>query len=355
MISMLEAQLQKLVSRGNPPSISLSVVKKGELVYNRAFGLADGPNQIRANADTVYHWWSLTKVPTAIAILQLHERGKLDINEPVSRYLTYFEVEYPSHARSEITVRQLLKHTSGLADTIPAMIGWIHAEDEIYDQTKLVRQYLPAYKRVKFEPGSKFLYSNLGYMVLGAIIEEITDLTYESYVIENILRPLKMDKTHFLYLPEMQQNQAVGSHPLFNIYTPLLPFLLDMRMLMRERVKGTYWFNRVYIDTTPPSGLIGTAEDAARLMAGLLNGEALISENTKMMMHTKGDRITQRPLGWAEYGEDEHAWFQHRGGGPGFASVMRIYPDNALGMVIFANSTSSIGNHFIEQVSRIPW
>ena len=154
-VAELESYLNRLVQSGNPPGLSLVVVKDGEIVYNNAFGYADGPNEVKAGPDTIYHWWSMTKIPTAVAIIQLQEQGKLNLDEPVTQYLPWFDVTYPSESSSVITVRHLLQHTSGLPDTIPAMIGWVHYDDATRNQTEIVKKYLPDFNKLKFEPGEK--------------------------------------------------------------------------------------------------------------------------------------------------------------------------------------------------------
>ena len=92
----LEAHLNRLVASGNPPGLSVTVVKDGKIVYNRAFGYADGPKGTLATPETVYHWWSMTKIPTAIAIMQLQERGKLHLDDSVTQHLSWFKAVYPS-------------------------------------------------------------------------------------------------------------------------------------------------------------------------------------------------------------------------------------------------------------------
>ena len=167
-VAELESYLDQLVKSGSPPGLSLVVVKNGTVVYKNAFGYSDGPGGIKADSNTVYHWWSMTKIPTAFAIMQLQEQGNLDLDKAVLEYLPWFEVTYPSDTSPDITVRHLLQHTSGLPDTIPAMIGWVHYEDATRNQTEIVKKYLPEFKKLKFEPGEKAVYSNLNYMVLGA-------------------------------------------------------------------------------------------------------------------------------------------------------------------------------------------
>lgn len=86
-LAELEAFLHRLVASGNPPGISVAVVKDDRLAYERAFGMADAPREVDATPDTFYHWWSMTKIPTAIAVLQLAERDRLHLDAPVTDYL----------------------------------------------------------------------------------------------------------------------------------------------------------------------------------------------------------------------------------------------------------------------------
>jgi CubicO group peptidase (beta-lactamase class C family) len=327
-------------------------MKNGELVYNAAFGLADGPNAVPATVDTVYHWWSMTKMATASAVLQLHQEGRLDIDDPVIDHLPFFDVEYPATDSPRVTIRHLLNHTSGLPDTMPAMIGWVHLADEAADQTALLQRVLPDYRKLRYAPGSDSAYSNLGYMTLGAIIEAVSGGSYEAYVAERILQPLGMARTAFVYTEAMGQQEAFGSHPLVNLYTPLLPFLVDMDSLVRERVGTRYWFNRFYIDATPPTGLIGPATDAARLADALSDNGRLLSAGSLALMRPAGG---ERPLGWAEFGvQDGRDWVQHSGGGPGFAAIMRLYPDENLSIVITANGTNLNREKIVELIAIIP-
>lgn len=353
-ITELERFLTRLVASGNPPGLSVVVVKDGNFVYNRAFGLADGPKQIAATPETVYHWWSMTKIVTAIAILQLQEQGWLKLDDPVTVYLPDFQVQAPADSPA-ITIRHLLNHSSGLSDPVPAMMGWVHYEDEVVNQTELLTRHLPQYNKLQFVPGSKARYTNLGYMVLGAVIEAVSGQSYAAYVTEHILRSLRMTQTSFLYPPARHDQEASGSQPVVHLFTPLLPFLLDTQALIRERSGRTLWLNRVYIDALPSSGLIGAAPDVARLLLAYLNGgeldgvrilspqsvaqmtEAshLLGEGPNMAAYQNG----QHGLGWYVIHEGQRLRLQHDGGGAGFATTMRLYPAEGLGIAILANGT----------------
>lgn len=351
----IEKYIHKIVSISKPPGLSIVVLKDGRIAYSHAFGWADGPDQLSASPDTIYHWWSMTKIPTAVAILQLHDAQKLNIDDPISDYLPFFKVELDGEPAPPITIRQVLRHTSGLQDTIPAMIGWVHYEDEIYNQTALLQEHLPKYTELKFSADSRVAYSNLGYMVLGAIIEKVSGKPYEDYIKECILTPLGMKNTGFLYSSQMSGKIAAGSHPIASIYSPLLPFLLDMKILVKERNGSIYWFNRMYLDVTPPSGLIGSAHEAALLAQALLSKDELLSPESHLLLRPEGSNPTERPLGWAEFNTADRVWVQHSGGGPGFATIMRLYPKEGLGIVIMSNSTNLPREKLVDAFASLEW
>lgn len=335
----LETYLQQLVKTGSPPGLSVVVVKDNKTVYSRAFGYADGPNQISATPETIYHWWSMTKIPTAIAIMQLQEKGLLNIEDAVIEYLPWFEVVYPSTDSPIVSVRHLLQHSSGLPDPIPAIIGWVHYDNNGRDQTDLVKKFLPEYKKLNFKPGEKAAYSNFNYMVLGAIIEAVSGQSYESYIKENILQPLEMTQTDFVYSASMSAHEAIGTLPVVHFYTPLMPTLLDTKALIREQQGQYFWFKRVYIDATPSTGLIGPAPDVAKLMLAYLNGGDKILSPATVALMTNTAPLSRVGLGWFINQDVNNFYLEHTGGGPGFATFMRVYPEKNLGIALLANGT----------------
>ena len=358
-LTELEAYLNLLVKSGSPPGLSMVVVKEGKIVYNNAFGYADQPRNIKATPNTVYHWWSMTKIPTAVAIMQLQEQGKVDIDEPVKKYLPWFDVIYPSAQDPVITIRNLLQHISGLPDTIPAMVGWVYYDDETPNQTEIVKRQLPKFNKLKFKPGSKAVYSNLNYMVLGAVIESVSGQSYRAYIIQNILQPLDMSHTDFVYTPEMANHEAAGTLPISHVYTALLPTILDPRELIRERQGKFLWLNRVYIDATPSTGLIGSAPDMARLIIAYLNlgsldGKSILSpESISLLTNTKP--IDGHGLGWFVYESKNEHYLEHAGGGPGFATTMRLYPDTGLGIAILSNGTDLDREGLVDLFLQLEW
>jgi CubicO group peptidase (beta-lactamase class C family) len=358
-VAELQAFLEALVASGNPPGLSVVVVKDGAVAYERAFGMADGPRGLPATPDTVYHWWSMTKIPTAMAAMQLAERGTLRLDAPVVDYLPWFAVDARSPSSPKITIRHLLNHSSGLPNPMPAMIGWLHYDDAGRDQSALTRRRLPSYRRLRFEPGSDAAYSNLNYMVLGAVIEAASGMPYERYVVEQVLRPLGMQQTDFAYTPTLAAHEAAGSVPVVHYYTPLLPFLLDVRALVRERQDRLLWLRRLYLDATPPSGLIGSASDIGRLMrayldGGEMDGARVLTPEAVRQMNDDG-HVGTRGLGWALGNSNGRLHLQHPGGGPGFATIMRVYPRERLGLSVLANGTDLDYNGLAELLASLEW
>ena len=163
------------------------VADKGEIILKNGYGMANYEYDIRSEPHFKYRIGSLTKMFTAVAVLQLYEQGKLDIFEDFTVYLK----KYPK-PKHRITIHNLLTHTSG----IPSFTSF--ADNNVLkklpaDVNKTIDRFKD--KKLKFKPGTKYDYSNSNYILLGAIIESVSGNTYISYLKENILDPLKMFNT----------------------------------------------------------------------------------------------------------------------------------------------------------------
>ncbi|NOU59643.1 serine hydrolase domain-containing protein [Marinifilum caeruleilacunae] len=354
MVTELDSYLEGLVNSGSPPGLSIVIVKHDSIVYSKGFGWADAPRNIKATPETVYHWWSITKIPTAMAILQLQEQGKLQLEDPVSKYLPFFEVNYPSDNSNIITILHLLNHSSGIPDASGLKLAkWIHHDtDPALDQTALIEELFPDYATLEFEPGENTAYTNIGYMVLGAIIEKVSGQNYRDYIRKNILEPLEMTQTDFVYTNNMQTVEAAGSHPSFSFMAPLLRIM--MGSFIRESSNNSLWLERVYTNQEPPSALIGSTLDASRFMRaylnkGILDGNRILSEASIELMtndshvanaNDEGSFFFRRGIGWHVFKEKDELKLEHTGGGPGFFTIMQIYPSQDLGLVMFCNDLS---------------
>ena len=354
-IAELEDYLNELVEFGAPPGLSLAVAKDGAIVYNKAFGLADGPNRVTATPETVYQWMSLSKIVTSTAVVQLHERGRLNINDEVSQYLPYFEVEYPAEGSEKITIRHLLNHSSGLPD-LKGVFDMFHMEGESPpEQADLVKKALANDSKIKYEPGSQGTYINTGHLILGAIVEKVSGQSFREYVIEQIFRPLGMAYTDYIYKDKMIPRAAVGSQPdaaFVNVIVALTMNRFDE--VIRETVDSRMWYKRFHLDFPGVGGVIGPAGDVARFAMAFLNdgevdGARILSPESVAMM-TREENIVEvkggmtavykgvrHGLGWWTWPDGERTRLMHTGGGPGFAAIMQLYPEERLGIVVLGN------------------
>lgn len=165
---------------------SILVVHDGRIILHKGYGLANLEDKTANGPDTVFRLASVSKQFTAAAILLLEERGALSVDDPLSRYIP----DYPNG--DKITIHNLLTHTSG----IPELLQFVDQSDDYpYTPAELIAIFKD--KPLSFNPGEKFTYSNSNYILLGYIIEQVSQMTYEAFMKENIFKPLGMDHTGY--------------------------------------------------------------------------------------------------------------------------------------------------------------
>jgi CubicO group peptidase (beta-lactamase class C family) len=359
-VEVLEAFLLSRTEKGDVPGLSVSVVKGDRLVWAKGIGVADLAIASPATPQTSYLWFSMTKIVTATAVVRLAEGGKLDLDAPADEYFRGFKiVSQPT----PVTVRQLLNHSSGLANPLP--IRWVRPADAPDSgRDAFVGRLLAKYRKLKSVPGERASYSNLGYLVLGEVISAITGTGYEEHVRREILSPLGMDRTGFSYPEPAGDGAATGYHPLWQALTPLFRAALP-RGVVGQRQGKYVAFNPFYVKGPAYGGLVGGVEEAARfvllhLNGGLADGTRVLSEESVAEMQRVTPRGGKRDfgLGWFRSHEASGrrpAFVEHLGGGAGFWNVMRIYPDESLGLVVMGNMTSYDHESVCDAIVSVPW
>jgi CubicO group peptidase (beta-lactamase class C family) len=170
-----------------------------------------------------------------------------------------------------------------------------------------------------------------------------------------------MQNTNFVYTESMARNEATGSQHLVDLYTVFFP-ILKLNYMIREKVGMRYWFNRVYNDQTPPNGLIGPVTDMALFMVAYLNdGESVLQPETISLMNKASGTLSRpgdsvRGLGWeAHLTTDGRRYLTHSGGGPGFATIFRVYPLENLGVVVMGNDSSIDRETLADVLADMEW
>ena len=227
------------------PGLAYAVVEDGVIHADARGEMLIGSGR-KVTPDTPFVLGSISKSFTAMAVMQLVEAGKVDLDTGISHYLDVFSGR-PSGA---ITIRQLLSHTSGystLQGNQPPT-DLTQSKDALSRQVKRIAQWTPAY-----EPGAKWEYSNANYQILGALIEAVSGLDYASYIETKILEPIGMEHS-FVADGQSHDAMATGHRPWFGTKRPI-------EGSMTDRV------------TAPQGGVIASARDLARYLAIMMNGE----------------------------------------------------------------------------------
>jgi D-alanyl-D-alanine carboxypeptidase len=291
------------------------VAKDGRVLFRHAYGLADRKRRIPNTIRTRFRIGSMNKMFTAVAILQLVERGKVRLTAPLGQYLP----NYPNRdVATKVTIHQLLTHTGGTGDIFgPDFDAHRHDLRTLADYVKLYGK-----RGLEFEPGSQWAYSNYGFILLGAIIEKVTGHSYYDYIHAHIYAPAGMTRSGSL--PE---NQAVAD-----------------RSIGYTKAPGTTgWAPNT--DTLPYRGTsagggYSTVEDLARFAHALLTHKLLSPHSTKLLITGK---VKARPGARYAYGfedareADGNGWVGHGGGAPGMNGDLKIYPKSGYVVAVLAN------------------
>lgn len=309
----IRSHLKNLEKENNLSGVVL-IAKNGKPIYREAFGFANLPDSIKNKLDTKFNLASINKMFTAVAIMQLVESGKISLQDKVGKYL----LDYPNKTVADsVTIHQLLTHTSGMSSF------WEEYDNRAKEKFKRVSDYLPLFvnKKLAFTPGSDFLYSNSGFIVLGLIIEKVSGQDYFDFVKEHLYQPAKMINTDAYELDNAVPNLATG-------YT----------MSLEEPGQ---WKNNTFLNPTkgtPAGGGYSTVDDLLGFANALQNNILLSKESVALCTSGKVKfREGMYGYGFEESTINGHRIFGHTGGHDGVASEIMIYPDLGYTVVILTN------------------
>jgi CubicO group peptidase (beta-lactamase class C family) len=337
-------------ARGESPGLVVATVRTHDPddpeIVVEAGGFAALADHRATDIDTAFLWFSITKLFTATAIMQLHERGQLDIDAPV-RDLLGDEFALDEPRRRPITARDLLSHSSGLGSPSVWSAAAPEGRERRSVQVQLAALLERHGRRLRYQPGADQHYSNLGYVVLGRMIELASGRDYETYVREEILQVLGMDHTGFRWSP-MLDNAAVGHGRKGKFWTTVAKSVANPEVFGPPLPD---WITTVYfeVEGAPYGGLIGTAGDLAKFLGAHLQhgewqGRRILSPASVQTMQTPQHDRRGRPLdyalGWHTDVIDGERYFNHMGKGGGYRPAVRIWPSQHYGVVILTNRTA---------------
>ncbi|MBL7852688.1 MAG: beta-lactamase family protein [Cyclobacteriaceae bacterium] len=326
--------LKDQVISGQTPSVQYAFFDVDSTIHTFRYGVKNVAKAEPIEASSQYHLFSVTKTFTALAVLQLAEAGKVDLSRPASDYLPSFP--YPK----EITVGQLLQHTAGIPNPIP--LRWAHTEAEHagFDERGRFEALFREHNQLEFKPGTAFKYSNLGYVLLGQLIEEVSGQRFEEYISEHIVRKSGADN-HQLGFTIDSNHQATGYHKYWSFSNLLLGVLIDKEKFMGKREDGWKPFEPFYNDGKAYGGMFGTIDGLIHYAQALLRTDSpLLKESSKVVLFAEGiagNKPTGMSMSWFTGELKGNRYVAHAGGGGGYYVELRIYPDLGVGSVILYN------------------
>jgi CubicO group peptidase (beta-lactamase class C family) len=290
------------------------VARNGSIVFEQAYGLANREKKTPNQIDTQFRIGSMNKMFTAVCILQLVQAGKIQLSDAFGKYLTDYTNK---EMASKVTIEHLLTHTGGTGDFFGPEF------DKHRLELKTLQDYVKLYENraLAFEPGSRFEYSNYGFLLLGAVVEKVTGQSYYDYVREHVYQPAGMTSTDSLPENEAVARRSVG--------------------YMKEG-PGPATDNR---DTLPYRGTsagggYSTVEDLFKFATALENHKLLDAAHTDMLWSGKvetgrgGDKYG---FGFFDTAEGGLECFGHGGGAPGMNGDLKICPKPGYIIAVLAN------------------
>ncbi|MEZ5093501.1 serine hydrolase domain-containing protein [Nocardioides sp.] len=315
-----EGTIEEFVARELPasgaPGVAYAVITDGEITTLRGHGVVEKGSTTEVTPDTPFLTGSISKSFTALAVIQLVERGEVDLDTGIGAYVE----EFTDQPAGSITVRQLLDHTSGYStlqgnSTRTAADG---ADDDLAHRVAGLAADAPAHR-----PGERWEYSNANYLILGRAVEVVSGQSYQAYVSQHIFEPLGM--THsFVADGDTHDSMATGHTPWFGTKRPVV-----------GSPPGP--------GTAPAGGVVASAGDLALYLQMMMNGkDDVVTAHDKAQMMTPAGAVSPSyGFGWFLDPTSGTVW--HDGSTPGFETLATMEPEERSGVVVLVNAGSGMG------------
>ncbi len=321
IVDEIKAYMEKL-SKEDIFSGTVLLAKDGKVLFKGAYGLAGKRFNVPNRIDTKFNLGSMNKMFTAVAIAQLVEKGKLSYDDLVGKYLD--ETWVQKETAEKVKIKHLLTHTSGLGS---------YFNKKYWDSSRLLYRDLEDYKpliiddKPRFEPGSRWGYSNTGMFLLGAIIEKASGMDYFDYIRENIYKPAGMINSDCFEMDRPVPNLAIG-------------------YIKKYTRTGFYWRNNILehvVKGGPAGGGFSTVEDLLAFDRALRGNKLITKESVELVTSAKPE-LNSRTYGYgfiiSEKGDERIVG--HSGGFVGIRSTLRIFLRSGYTIAVMSNYTSGM-------------
>ncbi len=317
MEKFISAELESRRHTGS----SVAVVLKDAIVWSKGFGYRSVEKKLNAVPETTYRCASVTKPVVATGFLQLMEKGKFHLDDPVNNHL---DVKIQTTFGKEPTIRDLLTHHSGLPTRVPPIF---------YRRSEALtlRKYIAKAARTVQPPGKSYAYCNTAFTIIGHLIELFSGTPYDRYLRENVLKPLEMNSSDFESTKTIEEQLTQGYDRAGGPDESVQP--------VKPYVNGT-------VPEDPCGSLFSTVMDlshfvVAHMNGGIYKGHRILKSETLEEMHKlqagAGSSRSGMALSWFRNIHDGHAMLSHTGSMPGFTNHVAFYPDQKMGVCWLSN------------------
>ncbi len=324
----LDSFIDKELITFDIPGMSVAVVKGTEIVWQKGFGWQNSIERKPTSSNTVFRVGSISKLFNAVAVMQLHEKGILNIDVPITEYCSELTFKNKFESTAPITLRHLLSHRAGILRESPVGNYFDDGEPSIEETVHSIID-----TDLIYEVGQNCKYSNLGPTISGYIIEKVTGVSFPEYVKEHILTPLEMNSSSFLFDNQMVQENLATS------------FMVNFD-------NELFQAPTFQLGTIPAGNLYSTSSDLANFMICMMNkgefrGKRVILEGTLQEMQSlqfdSNNGIRNFGLGFSLGKLGEYHSFSHTGIVYGFTSDFYALKEPQLGVIILNTVDGAVG------------
>ncbi len=351
-VDRVRERLDDLVRRSRVPGLQYLCRDATGVHLTHHAGSADLAGHVPMDAATTLMAYSMSKPVTAAAALMLASEQRLDLDAPVQSVLR--ELPY----REPFTARQLISHTSGLPNPIP--LRWVHAlaAHAAFDERAALDEVLSRHRRLAAPPGTRFAYSNLGYWLLGFLVEHAANEPFTAFVERRVLDPLGIPPVALGYRVVDPADHAYGYLERGSMLDWLRGVLVDPALVGEacgrwRRILGHY------VNGAAFGGLVGSAAGWGRFLEDLLGDRSGILDDTARHrffepQRTIGGAPIPMTLGWHRGRLERTDHLYKEGGGAGFHAMTRLYPERGIATLLWVNATVFDVSRALDALDR-PW
>lgn len=335
----LENYLENKISNKLSPGVQFIVLDSNGIQFEYNGGFANLSMHTPVKSSTQFKMYSSTKMLTCLAIMQLVEDEKIELDSPISDYI---DINTPN----EVTIRKTLSHTAGFSRY--PFVKEIHLAKDNYsfNYSEFISEMLPQHQKLIYKPGSKNIYSNAGYLILSAIVEKVSAMKYEDYVIENIVKKANFNKNDYLGF-KYTNKTSVGYQKKGTLMSFLYKLMIDTKIFYGEKTKKWQSFEPLYMKGIGFGGGFSNAQSLAKLYLNVLNHNIISEETlnqTFEQQYYKNNKPAKQSLGWWNEEVKGYKSFHHAGGGGGYSCEVRVYPEKGIVRIMMMNKTQDLSD-----------